>query len=117
MDRVEGSQPGLTCPCHLSPSLMLQLEETPPESWLSIFLGSFNDTTLIVLIVSAVVSLVIGMYEVRSRQQLSTEGGHGAGTLTIQGLRLALRLASFRTRGRAGWRAPRSCLRCWRWRR
>lgn len=41
-----------------------QLEELPPESWLSIFLGSFNDATLIVLIVSAVVSLAIGTYEV-----------------------------------------------------
>lgn len=41
-----------------------QLEELPPESWLSIFLGSFNDATLIVLIVSAVVSLAIGVYEV-----------------------------------------------------
>jgi hypothetical protein len=37
-----------------------KLEDLPPESWLSIFLGSFNDATLIVLIVSACVSLVIG---------------------------------------------------------
>jgi magnesium-transporting ATPase (P-type) len=41
-----------------------QLEDLPPESWLSIFLGSFNDATLIVLIISAVVSLAIGIYEV-----------------------------------------------------
>jgi len=41
-----------------------QLEELPPESWFSIFLGSFNDATLIVLIISAIVSLAIGIYEV-----------------------------------------------------
>lgn len=49
----------------------MQLAETPPESWLSIFMGSFNDATLIVLIVSAVVSLVIGMYEVSCTQPLT----------------------------------------------
>lgn len=49
----------------------LQLAETPPESWLSIFMGSFNDATLIVLIVSAVVSLVIGMYEVSRTHPLT----------------------------------------------
>lgn len=43
-----------------------QLEELPPESWFSIFMGSFNDATLIVLIISAVVSLAIGIYEVRA---------------------------------------------------
>ena len=33
------------------------------ESWLSMFLGSFDDTTLQVLIASAVVSLIVGAYE------------------------------------------------------
>ncbi|KAM3568386.1 hypothetical protein VYU27_009491, partial [Nannochloropsis oceanica] len=40
-----------------------RLPEQEAESWLSIFMGSFNDATLIVLIVSAVVSLAIGLYE------------------------------------------------------
>jgi hypothetical protein len=54
-------------PARLTPYTFLrqQLEDLPPESWFSIFLGSFNDATLIVLIISAVVSLAIGIYEAR----------------------------------------------------
>ena len=33
------------------------------KSWIELFLDSFQDTTLIVLIVAAVVSLVIGLLE------------------------------------------------------
>lgn len=46
-----------------------RLPEQEAESWLSIFMGSFNDATLIVLIVSAVVSLAIG-------REGGKEGGH-----------------------------------------
>jgi hypothetical protein len=42
----------------------------PPESWLSIFLGSFNDATLIILMLSAVVSLAVGIYEVTTATDL-----------------------------------------------
>jgi P-type Ca2+ transporter type 2C len=37
--------------------------EPDRTSWLEMFLKSFEDTTLIVLIVAAVVSLAVGMYE------------------------------------------------------
>ncbi len=40
-----------------------------PESatWFSLFLESFEDTTIIVLIVAAVVSLAVGLYEDRQK--------------------------------------------------
>lgn len=40
-----------------------QLPLPPAVTWMDLFLESFEDTTLIVLIVSAVVSLVIGIWE------------------------------------------------------
>ena len=33
------------------------------ETWIGLFIGSFNDATLIILIVAAVVSLAVGLYE------------------------------------------------------
>ena len=39
------------------------IPEPEPKTWISIFLGSFEDTTLIVLIAAAVVSLIVGMYD------------------------------------------------------
>lgn len=40
-----------------------QFPEPPSVSWWSLFCESFEDTTIIVLVVAAVVSLAIGMYE------------------------------------------------------
>lgn len=40
-----------------------EFDEPERTSWLSMFLTSFEDTTLIVLIVAAVVSLAVGLYE------------------------------------------------------
>jgi Ca2+-transporting ATPase len=37
--------------------------EPPSQSWMDMFLESFEDTTLIILIVSAVVSFAVGFYE------------------------------------------------------
>jgi magnesium-transporting ATPase (P-type) len=48
-----------------------RLPEPEAESWLSIFIGSFNDATLIVLIVSAIVSLVIGRIQGRAGRMLT----------------------------------------------
>ena len=39
------------------------IPEPEPKTWIGIFLGSFEDTTLIVLIVAAIVSLIVGMYD------------------------------------------------------
>ena len=40
-----------------------EFDEPERTSWLQMFLTSFEDTTLIVLIVAAVVSLAVGLYE------------------------------------------------------
>jgi magnesium-transporting ATPase (P-type) len=40
-----------------------QFPEPESQTWLEMFIESFADTTLIVLIVSAVVSLAVGLYE------------------------------------------------------
>jgi magnesium-transporting ATPase (P-type) len=37
--------------------------EPDPKTWIGLFIGSFEDTTLIVLIISAVVSLIVGTYD------------------------------------------------------
>lgn len=37
--------------------------EPPCQTWMDMFIESFEDTTLIVLIVAAVVSLIVGLYE------------------------------------------------------
>lgn len=39
------------------------IPEPEPKTWLGIFLGSFEDTTLIILIVAAIVSLIVGTYD------------------------------------------------------
>lgn len=41
----------------------LQFPEPESQTWLQMFLESFTDATLIVLIVAAVVSLIVGMIE------------------------------------------------------
>ena len=41
----------------------LQLPLPPPITWIELFLESFQDATLIVLIISAVFSLFIGIWE------------------------------------------------------
>jgi magnesium-transporting ATPase (P-type) len=43
--------------------LYFQFPEPESQSWLGMFLESFTDATLIVLIVAAVVSLIVGMVE------------------------------------------------------
>ena len=40
-----------------------ELPTQDTSTWMELFLGSFNDTTLIVLIVSAIVSLAVGVYD------------------------------------------------------
>mmetsp|Transcript_30436 Transcript_30436/g.40201 ORF Transcript_30436/g.40201 Transcript_30436/m.40201 type:complete len:1034 (-) Transcript_30436:191-3292(-) len=40
-----------------------KLPQPPPTSWFQLFFDSFNDATLIILIVSAIISLVIGVYD------------------------------------------------------
>lgn len=39
------------------------MPEPEITSWISLFVDSFNDTTLIILIISAVISLVVGLYK------------------------------------------------------
>jgi P-type Ca2+ transporter type 2C len=41
----------------------LQFESPPSKTWFALFFESFEDQTVIVLIVSAVVSLAVGLYE------------------------------------------------------
>jgi P-type Ca2+ transporter type 2C len=41
----------------------LQFETPDPQTWFALFVESFQDSTVIVLIVSAVVSLAVGLYE------------------------------------------------------
>jgi magnesium-transporting ATPase (P-type) len=43
--------------------LFFQFPEPESETWFQMFLESFEDTTLIILIVSAIVSLIVGLYE------------------------------------------------------
>lgn len=40
-----------------------RMESAAPKTWLSLFIESFDDTTVQILMVAAVVSLVIGIYE------------------------------------------------------
>lgn len=44
-------------------SRSLQIPQPEQETWLELFLGAFNDPTLIVLMISATVSLLIGLYD------------------------------------------------------
>lgn len=47
----------------MNPLIFFQFPEPESDTWLQMFLESFEDTTLIILIVSAAVSLAVGLYE------------------------------------------------------
>jgi magnesium-transporting ATPase (P-type) len=42
---------------------LFQFESPESQTWFELFLGAFEDSTVIVLVVSAVVSLAVGLYE------------------------------------------------------